>query len=409
MKTLILILIIISPFIISCGETENATKKEEENKCLGIDCYDNSTCNVVNDKAECICNDGYEFSPTEKNTCIKNEVSPCDINPCKEAYKTVCKVENDIATCYCDNDFILNNENNCVCKTGYTLENNICKKIIEKTPIKIRLMAANLTSGNEQAYEEEGIRILKALKADIVMIQEFNYNNNTDTDIKNFVKNTFGAEYKYFRGYQKQNGDIPNGIISKFPIINSDEINDPRVTDREIDYSEIKVNENINLMVFSVHLKGQEDDSQITAAQIIAKKISEHKKTHQNYYYIVGGDFNGEASVSNEGFGKYNNEDILNIDFPYPKSEYGNDGNTNLSRTAKLDFILVDNNLYQYQVSTDYCITETECKQYEYGLVFDSRNYTRDDLTTYFNDIQPNDCEAKNMQHLAVVKDYFIK
>ena len=51
-------------------------------------------------------------------------------------------------------------------------------------PLAIRVIAANLTSDNKQSYspdngnhsnpEGAGARILKALKPDIVMIQEFN-------------------------------------------------------------------------------------------------------------------------------------------------------------------------------------------------------------------------------------------
>ncbi len=406
---LFILIIIVSNFAISCGDVETTT--ENIDKCENFNCYNNSSCKVIDDNATCICNNGYEFSPSQ-HSCVKKEISLCDINPCTEEHKTICSIvetgETAHAECSCDADFILNEEDKCVCKTGYILENNSCKKIPENKPIKIRFTSANLTSGNNQAYEEEGIRILKALKSDIIMIQEFNFGSNTKNDIKNFVKNTFGTEYQYFRGTPTGNGDIPNGIISKYPIIKTGEITDPRVTDRKIDYVEIKVNDKINLMVFSVHLKGQEDDSQITAAQLITQKISEHKKTHTGYYYIVGGDFNGEASVGNEGFGKFNNKEIMQINFPYPKSEYGNDGNTNRTRTAKLDFILADTNLYQYQISTDYCISNLNCKKYENGLVFDSRNYSRNDLDTYFTEVQPNDCDAKNMQHLAVVKDFLI-
>ena len=355
--------------VISCGDENNTEKEKEINKCSGVDCPDNSICKVINEKAECKCNDGYDLSPDELQ-CVKNDIDLCENIQC-------------------------NSDEKCIL-------GDCIKQETEK--IKLRLLAANITSGNDQAYEEEGIRIFKALKADIIMIQEF----NSKTGIDSFVKNTFGAEYTYFRGNPRGNGDIPDGIISKYPIIKSGEIDDPRVTDREIDWVEIKVSDKVKLMVFSVHLKGQEDNSQITAAQIITKEISEHKKLNTGYYYIVGGDFNGEASVSNEGFGKYNGEDIFVINSAFPKSEYGDDGNTNKSRTARLDYVLVDNELYKYQISTDYCISEGSCKKYKDGLVFDSRNYSNSDLSVYFSPVESSDCDVKNMQHLAVVKDFLI-
>ena len=44
----------------------------------------------------------------------------------------------------------------------------------------LRLMAANITSGNLQSYDPgEGSRIFKGTKPDVVMIQEFNYDDNS--------------------------------------------------------------------------------------------------------------------------------------------------------------------------------------------------------------------------------------
>ena len=357
----ILLMFFIFSLVVSCGEE----KKEEEKNINNRSLCENVVCQ---DNAHCVEGEGL-----------------VDAQPVR---------------CECDEGFILN------------AEDNLCVRPEIKDE-KIRFMAANITSGNNQAYEEEGIRIFKALKADIIMIQEFNYKSNSKADIDSFVKTTFGAEYSYFKGTPNANGDIPNGIISRYPITKSGEWVDPRVSDRKIDWVEIKLADkvedlDVNLFVVSVHLKGQEDNSQINAAQIIAKKISEHKRANSGFYYIVGGDFNGEAAVSDEGFGKYNNENIFFVDGEFPKSEYGNDGNTNRSRTAKLDFILVDENLQKFQVSTDYCISDDTCKKYQDGLVFDSRDYSRTDLESYFSPVESNDCEAKNMQHLAVVKDFII-
>jgi len=43
-----------------------------------------------------------------------------------------------------------------------------------QTNSTIRVMAANITTGNNQRYEAPGLRIFKALKPDIVAVQEFN-------------------------------------------------------------------------------------------------------------------------------------------------------------------------------------------------------------------------------------------
>jgi len=116
MKIFLLILVVfISNFLISCGESENTI--EDTDKCAEVDCYDNSICKIIDNKGSCVCDSGYEFSPTE-NKCVKDEVDLCDINPCTEDHKTVCTViEKDgslYAECSCDSDFILNEENKCV-------------------------------------------------------------------------------------------------------------------------------------------------------------------------------------------------------------------------------------------------------------------------------------------------------
>ena len=88
--------------------------------------------------------------------------------------------------------------------------------------MNVRIVAANLTSGNQQSYspdnethtndEGAGGRILKGLKPDVVLIQEF----NTEIGTQQWVTETFGADYKF----AKEDGlGIPNGIVSRFPIV----------------------------------------------------------------------------------------------------------------------------------------------------------------------------------------------
>ena len=51
--------------------------------------------------------------------------------------------------------------------------------VVVNTNVTIRVMAANLTSGNFQSYETPGLNILKGLKPDVIAIQEFNYASNS--------------------------------------------------------------------------------------------------------------------------------------------------------------------------------------------------------------------------------------
>jgi hypothetical protein len=82
--------------------------------------------------------------------------------------------------------------------------------------VTVRVVAANLTSGNNQRYETPGLNILTGLKPDVVALQEFNVSNsfglNTPSALSNMVATTFGSNFVYYResGYA-----IPNGIISR--------------------------------------------------------------------------------------------------------------------------------------------------------------------------------------------------
>ncbi len=366
MKYLITIIFIL--FFISCDTTE-----KNSNVCSGFECPTNEICAITNDN---------------EAICIDDGRDKCENIDCNE--NSHCK------------------DGVCLCDEGYQLENDNCILESSDNKFKLRVLASNLTSGNYQTYEEEGINILKALKADIILVQEFNY----DGEISNFVKTTFGDEFTYFRGTPTGNGDIPNGVISRYPIIDKGEWKDERVNDRLIDWVIIETPAK-KIFAVSVHLKAKENKYQIKAAELISKKIYNHRVAHPNeYFYIVGGDFNGAASLCRDnscnGFKKYNNENIFYTALPDPYSEYNRGTTTNATKTRQLDFILVDYSLKDFQISTDYCKTEDDCKSYPSGLVFRSDEYSQSDLDRYFSPVQTNDSEVMQMQHMGVVKDFLI-
>src|SRR5438046_1815712 len=49
--------------------------------------------------------------------------------------------------------------------------------------VVVRVMAANITSGNNQRYETPGLDIFEGLRPDLVAIQEFNYASITTNGI----------------------------------------------------------------------------------------------------------------------------------------------------------------------------------------------------------------------------------
>jgi len=87
-----------------------------------------------------------------------------------------------------------------------------------QTTCIFKTAAANITSGSYQKYEGPGTRILQGIKPDIVVIQEFNVSSNSTANLRAWVDSTFGAEFQYFR---ESSGSIPNGVISRWPILQS--------------------------------------------------------------------------------------------------------------------------------------------------------------------------------------------
>jgi hypothetical protein len=118
-----------------------------------------------------------------------------------------------------------------------------------ETPTRVRIMAANLTSGPSQAYEQPGIDIFEGLAPDVVLIQEFNY---AAGDLRSLVDTAFGATFSFY--VEPQTGGIPNGVVSRYPILDSGVWVDASVSDRAFVYARIDIPGAIDLWAVSVHL-----------------------------------------------------------------------------------------------------------------------------------------------------------
>lgn len=275
-----------------------------------------------------------------------------------------------------------------------TINNKLFKaasKSFKPQKIKLRIMTANTTSGEGQSYDNgEGIRIFKAMKPDIVLIQEFNYNKNT---IKSFVSNTFGKSYHYHRG----TGDIPNGIISKYPIKQSGSWKSNRVSDRQWDWAVIDIPGSRDLLAVSVHLYTQDNEAEMEPLRKqIEKKIKADKK---NYFVILGGDFNQpDWNPIQQHFGQLFEVGTTYADWP---ADQNGMVKTNATRHKQLDYLLC---------SPDFCALETPTvvgdNSYPKGHVVDSRVYKKLNEINDIQPVQPQDSEAVKMQHMAVVRDF---
>jgi hypothetical protein len=425
----ILFILLFSVFIISCdNNTTTDNTPCSPNPCAESPIAHKTVCEPLGDTDfTCICENGYELD-VRTNLCIRPEIDPCDPNPCIEENKTKCIIVGVDAPIYPNNDAPTSPQ--CVCNDGYTDNNGICEEI---QTTKIRIMAANITSGRKQSYKPNGIRMFQALKPDIILIQEFNYLDEYDDElpIRDLVDIAFGTEFNYFRG----SGRIPNGIISRYPIVESGNWDDSSVTDREIAYAKIKLPNNKFLWAISVHLSTKDnlDGARDSVAAITAKNIP------ADDYIVYGGDFNTKSRTA----GTVNElGSIFNVSAPWPKGyndfsnpdtcfkcytnyepgECGDKFNcdptaTSYERDDPYDWVIADkNNLHPLQTPTIYCSenSETDCLTFNDGIVFDSRDFTQEELDRFFFPVLVGDCnrdtgdDYMNFQHMAVVKDFLI-
>ena len=70
---------------------------------------------------------------------------------------------------------------------------------------------------------------------------------------------------------------IPNGIISRFPIIESGSWDDPVLNNREFAWAHLRLPEKRDLWVVSVHLHSKGESSRATQAAALAKFIAEKR------------------------------------------------------------------------------------------------------------------------------------
>ena len=257
---------------------------------------------------------------------------------------------------------------------------------------RVRLMAANISSGNYQNYDPgHGIRIFQGTKPDVVMIQEFNYGDNSATAIRNFVNTAFGSTFYYYREAAAQ---IPNGVISRWPIVASGEWDDPYVTNRDFAWARIDIPGPKDLWVVSVHLLTADATTRNNEANSLVSQIKANIPTGD--YLVIGGDFNTD-SRSESCFSTFSQ--VVTTSSPYPADKNGN-GNTNASRGKPYDHVLVDADLRAYQTAT-----VIGSSSFSAGLVVDTRVYSP------LSEISPAlsaDSGATNMQHMAVIKDFLI-
>ncbi len=274
----------------------------------------------------------------------------------------------------------------------------VATSVRAQSNVTVRVMAANLTSGNFQRYETPGLDILKGLKPDIVAIQEFNYNSattnglNTPAAFREMIDATFGTNFVYFResGYS-----IPNGIISRYPIVASGSWDDTQVNDRGFAWAQIDLPGTNDLYVVSVHLHSATAGSRNTEATNLKALIQANFPS--NAWIIVAGDFNtdsrSEAAVTTLT--------TFLSDNPIPTdAETNGNANTNEPRNKPYDYVLPS-----FPMTNRLTSVVLPSRTFPKGLVFDSAVYTP------LSDVSPvqfGDSHVFGMQHMGVIKDFAV-
>ncbi len=253
----------------------------------------------------------------------------------------------------------------------------------------VRIIAANLSSGNLQSWNPgHGKRILQGLKPDVVLIQEWNVGNETDVDRRAFV-DSLGPDYCFTI---QSPANIPNGVISRFPIVDAGEWVDNQLTDRSFSWAQIDVPGPVDLWAVSVHLHtGGKRPAQATA---LVNYVNQNVPA--GAYLVIGGDFNSSSRTEPA---MTTLSQVVRTAGPYPVDQ-SNNQDTNANRNSPYDWVAVDEDLHAHQVPV-----VIGASQFDAGLVFDSRVYQP------LSDVSPvlvGDSAATGMQHMAVVKDFLL-
>jgi endonuclease/exonuclease/phosphatase family metal-dependent hydrolase len=249
--------------------------------------------------------------------------------------------------------------------------------------------SANLPGGS-QKYQEPQMRILQALRPDIVAMQEFNATNNTPGALRALVDAAFGTNYFYYRE-SSTNGSysIPCGIVSRFPIVAAGSWDDVMLSDRGFAWAQIRLPGGQDLYVVSVHLKYDVAGTRAIEATNLLGLIQTNFPA--GAWVILAGDLNAEtinerAMVAFRSF--FSDEAV--------PADGAGDPDTNGPRSQRYDYVLPSFSFTNHQAPL-----QLAGQVFSNGLVFDTRVFaTLDALPP----AQTDDSAA--CQHMAVVKAF---
>jgi len=250
------------------------------------------------------------------------------------------------------------------------------------------LATANLTSSG-QLYREAGQRILTASAADIVAIQEWKVTNSGGH--RAFVDHVFGSNYFYV----VESNSLPNGVISKWPIIAWGLWIDIYAFGRNHLWATIDLPGSRNLHVVSVHLdfSGGEGTRQYETLQLLNQLDAAGFPT--NDYLAVCGDLNIQSYT--EAAMQLLADELSDERRP---ADQNGVRETNQSRTRFYDAVLPSSLLNELHLPLYF-----NGHLFSEGIVFDTRTWT--------NALPPEpaqllDSNDGGMAHMLVMKLFAI-
>lgn len=251
-------------------------------------------------------------------------------------------------------------------------------------PATFTVASANLSDNTTQTYGESGIRILQALKPDIVAIQEFNYPDGPAA----LVEKIFGRGYFFVR--ESAEVRLPNGIISRWPIRAWGQWPDPHVNDRRFVWASVELPGSNVLHVISAHLAQKPPRKQLAQAHLLRKYI--RRQFPPDEFIVLCGDFNLDRRDSPV-------LTLLAADFDLRRPPADQEGNTltSVARTRPYDFVLPNHALAAWEVPT-----KLGGLIFPDGLVFDTRLWNPPPPPAEWEDT------SRNLQHLPVMKTFRI-
>lgn len=250
----------------------------------------------------------------------------------------------------------------------------------------ITLATANLTSGGTAIYQGAGERILQALVADVVAIQEFNVTDAAGH--RAFVDRLFGTNFFYC---VEPAGNLPNGVISRWPILAWGEWEDPQVSDRDFVWATVDVPGGRPLHVVSVHLHASGGAASREIESRLLTNFIAQAGYHPSDYAVVCGDLN----TQNRSEAAWQILRTTVSDDHRPADQSG-DLDSNQPRDKPYDVVLPVRYLdARHQAVRFGGLTFPE------GLLFDTRLWSE---ATIPYPAQVADSAALSMQHMAVAK-----